>query len=237
MKKHMNRAKGLLGALGLVSLLGAAAPVTATQDGMIGEIRFFGGNFAPRTWALCDGQLISISSNTALFSILGTTYGGDGRSTFGLPDMRGRSPVHAGFGPGLAGVALGQKGGATSFTLTEANLPAHSHSASTTTTTDTTTDTTTTSTLHANSGAGANNSPEGDVLANDGRDRIYNSAAPNVAMHADAVQSSSVSTSTSTSSSTTTIGNTGGNQAVVHRSPYIGVNCIICISGVFPSRS
>ena len=87
----------------------------------------FGGNFAPRGWALCDGQFLSISSYPALFSILGTYYGGDGRSTFALPDLRGRVPKHIGNGPGLSPVNIGQKGGSETVTLTNAQLPAHSH--------------------------------------------------------------------------------------------------------------
>jgi microcystin-dependent protein len=87
----------------------------------------FAGNFAPRGWAFCDGQLLAVSSNDALFSLLGTTYGGDGRTTFGLPDMRGRIPIHAGTGPGLSARALGSKGGAETETLTANELPAHSH--------------------------------------------------------------------------------------------------------------
>lgn len=79
------------------------------SEPLIGEITMFAGNFAPRGWAFCDGQLLAISSNTALFSILGTTYGGDGRTTFGLPDLRGRVPIHAGQGAGLPDVRLGQK--------------------------------------------------------------------------------------------------------------------------------
>jgi len=102
------------------------APLMA-QEGFIGEIRMFGGNFAPRGWALCDGQLLSISQNSALFSILGTTYGGDGRTTFGLPDLRGRAPVHAGTGPGLTPRRLGEKGGAETVVLSLAQLPAHNH--------------------------------------------------------------------------------------------------------------
>lgn len=97
------------------------------MDPFIAEIIMFGGNFAPRGWALCDGQLLPISQYSALFSILGTTYGGDGRTTFGLPDLRGRSPVHAGDGPGLSQVRLGEKGGSATTTLAIANLPAHSH--------------------------------------------------------------------------------------------------------------
>jgi microcystin-dependent protein len=87
----------------------------------------FGGNFAPRGWALCDGQLLSISSHSALFSILGTTYGGDGVSTFGLPDLRGRVPVHAGQGPGLTPASLGHKSGTETVTLTTAQMPSHHH--------------------------------------------------------------------------------------------------------------
>ena len=97
------------------------------MEPFIGEIIMFGGNFAPRGWALCDGQLLSISENSALFSILGTTYGGDGRTTFGLPDLRGRVPVHPGHGPGVDSVSLGQKGGANKHTLTALEIPAHSH--------------------------------------------------------------------------------------------------------------
>ena len=93
------------------------------MDPFIGEIIMFGGNFAPRGWALCNGQLLSISQNSALFSILGTTYGGDGRTTFGLPDLRGRVSMHPGTGPGLSPRSLGQKGGAETETLTTSNMP------------------------------------------------------------------------------------------------------------------
>jgi microcystin-dependent protein len=93
----------------------------------IGQSMLFGGNFAPRGWALCDGQLLSISSHSALFSILGTTYGGDGVSTFGLPDLRGRVPVHAGQGPGLTPASLGHKSGTETVTLTTAQMPSHHH--------------------------------------------------------------------------------------------------------------
>ncbi len=94
---------------------------------MIGEIRLFAGNFAPRSWAFCNGQLLSIAQNTALFSILGTTYGGDGRTTFALPDLRGRVPLHPGVGPGLASYTLGQKAGVENVTLTQNQLPSHNH--------------------------------------------------------------------------------------------------------------
>ena len=97
------------------------------QEPFIGEIVMFAGNFAPRGWALCDGQLLPISSNTALFSILGTTYGGDGRTTFGLPDLRSRVPIHAGTGPELSTRRLGSKSGSETNILSVLNLPSHSH--------------------------------------------------------------------------------------------------------------
>ena len=98
------------------------------QDPFIGEIRMFAGNFAPRGWAKCEGQLLAISSNTALFSILGTMYGGDGSSTFGLPDLRGRVPMHYGSGSGLSSYTQAQSGGAETNLLVVANLPSHNHS-------------------------------------------------------------------------------------------------------------
>lgn len=97
------------------------------SEPFIGEIRMFGGNFAPRGWAFCNGQTISIAQNTALFSLLGTTFGGDGRSTFSLPNMQGRMPMHAGQGPGLTPRTLGEAVGTPTHTLTSAEMPAHTH--------------------------------------------------------------------------------------------------------------
>ena len=93
----------------------------------VGEIRMFAGNFAPRGWAFCDGQLLAVSQNDALFSLVGTIYGGDGNTTFGLPDLRGRIPIHAGAGPGLSERRLGAKGGAEKVTLTVNQIPSHNH--------------------------------------------------------------------------------------------------------------
>lgn len=97
------------------------------MEPFIGQIIMFAGNFVPRGWALCDGQLLPISQHTALFSILGTTYGGDGKTTFALPDLRGRVAMHPGHGPGLSQRRLGEQGGVESATLTVANLPPHNH--------------------------------------------------------------------------------------------------------------
>lgn len=97
------------------------------SEAYIGEIRIFAGNFAPRSWAFCNGQLLPIAQNTALFSLIGTTYGGDGRTTTALPNLQGRAPMHPGRGPGLTVRKLGEKAGVTTVTLTEAQMPAHTH--------------------------------------------------------------------------------------------------------------
>ena len=129
------------------------APAANAQAGtqFIGQVSAFGGNYCPREWAPANGQLLAISQYTALFSILGTAYGGDGRTTFGLPDLRGRRPVSMGNGPGIGNYTWGQKGGATSFTLNGANLPSHSH----------------TGTARASTAIGNSANPNNNVLAVD----------------------------------------------------------------------
>ncbi|MCB1643493.1 MAG: phage tail protein [Xanthomonadales bacterium] len=97
------------------------------SEPFIAEIRMFAGNFAPHGWAYCDGQLLPLSQNTALFSLLGTTYGGNGKSNFALPDLRGRTPMQHGQGPGLSDRFLGESGGSAAVSLNEAQLPAHAH--------------------------------------------------------------------------------------------------------------
>jgi len=97
------------------------------MDPFVAEIRIFPFNFAPKGWAWCDGQLLPLSQNTALFSLLGTTYGGDGKSTFALPDLQGSAPMHPGQGPGLSLHDLGETGGSETVTLLESEIPAHSH--------------------------------------------------------------------------------------------------------------
>jgi len=97
------------------------------MDPFLAQIILFGGNFAPRGWAFCDGQLLAINQYQALFSLLGTTFGGDGRTTFALPDLRGRAPIHAGSGPGLTTRRLGEKGGTETNQLNSLQLPAHGH--------------------------------------------------------------------------------------------------------------
>jgi microcystin-dependent protein len=195
-------------------------PARASEP-FLAEIIIFAGNFNPRGWLFCDGQLLQISQNSALFSLLGTTYGGDGRTTFGLPDLRGRVPMHEGTGPGLTSRRLGEKGGLETVNLTTAQMPSHTHAATTTATT--------TSTLRATTDGGNTNVPTGNVLADDGNDRIYKNVAPDTSMSAAAIDSATTAS--------TTVGNTGGSQAHTNVQPYTVLNFIIATQGVFPSRN
>jgi len=176
-------------------------------DAYIGDIIMFAGNFAPRSWAFCDGQLMQISQYSALFSILGTTYGGDGRTTFALPDLRGRIPMHEGSGPGLTPRTLGEKGGVEAVVLTSAQMPAHDHMA----------------TAHSVAAAGNSNQASGTLWANDAgtQSATYSNAAANATMNAAAV--------------TTAIA--GGSQPHPNVQPFLCVNFIICIEGIYPPRS
>lgn len=166
------------------------------------EIRLFGGNFAPRGWAFCNGQLLPLSQYQAVFSILGTTYGGDGRTTFALPDLRGRVPIHAGSsrGPGVDEVRLGESSGSNTNTLLIHNLPAHNHL------------------IAASSQPGTSGDPTNNYPANSGAtDKEYSENA-NTSMNAQSTRL------------------TGGGQPINNMQPYLGLNYIIALQGVFPSQ-
>jgi len=174
------------------------------MEGYIGEIRLFAGNFAPRSWAFCSGQLLAISTNTALFSILGTTYGGNGVNTFALPDLRSRVAIHQGQGPGLSNYVLGQQAGSETVTLTTAQIPAHNHTFTANGNTSNMSATTTGNYLNGKTESGE--------------------------------------TVVSTGSSLTTlnpasVGAAGGNQPHPNIPPYLCLNYIICVEGIFPSRN
>lgn len=141
------------------------------SEPFIAEIRIFAGNFAPRGWALCDGQILSITQNTALFSLLGTTYGGNGQSTFGLPDLQGRSPMHPGAGPGLTPRRLGEADGAAQVALNPQELPTHTHL------------------LAAVTAQGDDDRPAGRVLAQSGALTPYAASASNTTMAAATLES------------------------------------------------
>ncbi|MHC4955882.1 MAG: phage tail protein, partial [Planctomycetota bacterium] len=176
MKKRLMHATTLVVlAIALVATPVLTTPAHASEP-FIGQIQQFGFNFPPRGWAHCDGQLLPISSNTALFSLLGTTFGGDGRTTFGLPDLRGRIAKHVGTGPGLSPVTWGQRGGAETVVLNTGNMPSHTHTA--------------TATLRGTSAAGNVEDPAGAVLAQENREDQYRNgtATPDVNMAANSVQ-------------------------------------------------
>lgn len=159
----------------------------------IGEIRMFSGNFAPQSWAFCHGQLISIPQNDALFSLIGTTYGGDGRTTFGLPDLRSRIPVHAD-----GTYKLGSKGGEEQVTLTTQQIPSHSH-------------------VPQGQAANGSSPPTNSVWAASAQN-IYTDTAPALAMNADVTDL------------------TGGGRPHDNRMPFLAINFIIALYGIYPSR-
>ncbi|MEM8848462.1 MAG: tail fiber protein [Pseudomonadota bacterium] len=180
-KSHLARPTALSGLI-LAAMIGLAPQTAAGQERYIGEIIYSGTNFCPRGTLSADGQILSIAQYTALFSLFGTTYGGDGRTSFALPDLRGRAPVGDGNGPGLPNVRLGEKNGAQSIVLTESNLPPHSH------------------TVNANNLDGDRPGPGGKLLAaaptgGTGNETIYSTAPPTVQMSAEMIAPSGGGTS------------------------------------------
>jgi len=196
------------------------------SDPFIAEIIMFGGNFAPRGWAFCDGQLLSIAQNTALFSLLGTTYGGDGRTTFGLPDLRGRVAMHPGSGPGLTTRRLGEKSGVETVTLTTNQIPSHNHTATATASG------TGTGTSYGTDTQGDSGFTGGNTWAHVGAN-LYKDATPNVAMKAGNVTLDNLTVTVDN----VTVNNTGGSQNHTNIQPYLCVNFIIALQGTFPSRN
>ncbi|REE80356.1 microcystin-dependent protein [Lutibacter oceani] len=184
---------------------------------LLGSVIMFAGNFAPRGWAFCDGQLLAISQNTALFSILGTTYGGDGRTTFALPDLRGRAPIGSRTGPGLSPINLGQKSGTETNTLNTTQLPSHTHIAQGTT--------------KVSNADGTTNNPDGKVLAV-GKAVADRTTSYNANIYGDTANANMASNNV-----TVTVGSTGGNLPINNRPPFLAVNYIIALQGIFPSRN
>ena len=162
----------------------------------VGEIRIFAGNFAPAGWMFCDGQLLPISENATLFQLIGTTYGGDGQSTFALPDLRGRIPVHMG-----NGFTLAETGGVETVTLTVSQIPSHSHP------------------LLATLNAGDQDNPGGEVAAQNAAVKLYVESDPTA------------------NCGPSTISSTGGSQPHDNFQPYLCVDFIISLFGIFPSQT
>lgn len=176
------------------------ARVTLADAPYVGEIRWVAFTFAPQGWAKCDGQLMPISQNQALYSLLGTQFGGDGRTTFALPDLRGRAMMHSGNGPGLGARSVGQEAGRESEQLSAAQLPAHKHL------------------LGATDTRATSNLPHDRVVAQTGRLAVYADVA-NTAMSPNA------------------LGASGGNQSHNNMPPFVTLQCIISLAGIFPSRN
>ena len=178
-------------------------------DAFISSIILFAANFAPRSWAFCQGQIYSISQNSALFSLIGVTYGGNGQTNFALPDLQGRTPIGTGAGGGLTPRSLGEKGGTEMHTLTTSELPSHVH----------------TVTIPAITASATVSVPAANTFLAavvDGRGipvNAYTTGVPNVNLDAGA---------------TSTVGN---NQSHNNMQPYLALNYIICTEGVFPSRN
>ena len=179
------------------------------MEGYIAEIRMFAGNFAPRSWAFCQGQLLSIAQNTALFSLVGTTYGGNGQTTFGLPDFRGRVALGTGQGPGLPSVTLGEMAGTAQVTLISTNLPMHNHQVSGQIP------------MKAAGDGTLTTDPNGRYL---GPTAIYSSSGDDLQN----MQPLNINMPTTIA---------GSNQPFSNMPPYMAMNYIICLEGIYPSRN
>jgi microcystin-dependent protein len=166
------------------------------MDPFVGQIMMVAFNFAPKGWALCNGQLLPIAQNTALFSLIGTYYGGDGRTTFALPNLQGRVPIHQGSSVGTSNYAIGTSGGVEHVTLLVNNLPAHSHTA------------------NCNTALGSNSNPAKNFWA----------------------EAPAYATSANSQMAATAVGTTGGNQPVTVVQPFLCVNFIIALTGIYPAR-
>ncbi|RYD96719.1 MAG: phage tail protein [Sphingobacteriales bacterium] len=200
------------------------------MEGYLGEVRNFAGNFAPQGWRFCQGEALAISDYDALFALIGATYGGDGINTFNLPDLRGRVAVGTGQGPGLANVNLGGMAGSEQVTLTANNLPIHNHTVTNSPINPSITASVNSAqaTAHAAttglSIASAGSNASGQFIQNLG----FNNTTPTVALNPGTVDLSAVTINSEPS---------GGSQPHSNMQPYLSVNFIICVQGIFPSRN
>lgn len=212
----------------------------ACNEPFLAGMCVFSGNFAPRGFAFAQGQILPINSNQSLYSLLGTTYGGDGRTSFALPDLRGRVAIGAGAGAGLTPYSLGAKGGSEFITLSVSEIPLHNHDASTIVTgviDNVALNDGSSISMHAISSTANRTDPSGSSLAiiNARRSGYYTSTAPNVTMATEAA-TVTVTMAPTTATAITTVTNTGG-ASHENRMPYIAMNWIIAIEGLFPSRN
>jgi microcystin-dependent protein len=181
------------------------------MDGFIGEIRLFAANFAPQGWALCNGQILSISQNTALFSIIGTYYGGNGINNFALPNLKGKVPVGTGQGSGLTWYNIGQETGTATITLTSSNLPPHTHAG-----------VAGTITMPINNSGANKTTPNGNYFAYDGTQKFD--------VQTDGVTMKPANVNLS-------VANAGSSAAINNMMPYQVINYVICLTGIYPTRN
>lgn len=199
------------------------------MDGTIGEIRIFAAGFAPRNWAMCSGQLVAIQANTALFAILGNTYGGNGSSTFGLPNFNGRVAIGTGQGPGGTPFVLGEYGGEENHVLMSSEMPIHTHAgvvsaASTPSLMVSDAD----STLAAATAGSVISTPGYTVTGGLAKTLGFNNATPNTVLHPDSIK---------VNSTQLTMTVVGGSSAHNNMQPFMAINHIICLYGTFPARN
>lgn len=193
------------------------------SEPFVGEIRMVGFNFAPRGWAFCQGQQMSIAQNTALFSLLGTTFGGNGQTTFGLPDYRGRAPVGQGQGPGLSPIIQGEMAGTQSTTILITQMPMHTH---------TTVGMTASVAIPVNVTAGTTKTPAATMVLSQTSDTVAGAEVD--------IYSTGPGTTTLepfTAHVTGAVGIAGGSQPLGIMNPFLGTNFIIALQGIFPSRN
>lgn len=195
------------------------------MEPFIAWITMFGGNFAPRGWAFCQGQILSIAQNTALFSLLGTTFGGNGQTTFQLPDLRGRVPLGTGQGPGLPAYNLGEMAGTPTTTLLITNMPAHNHTAVPNLTTA----------QSASTAAGTTNTPGSGLVP--ATLPTIGGGPGGTTIKGYAAQDNTATLASSGVSGTIAIGIAGGSQPFSIMQPYLGMNYIIALEGIYPSRN
>lgn len=205
----------------------------AASDGpILGTMAPFGGNFTIRNWDVCGGQIITVNSNTALFSLFGTFYGGDGRTSFGLPDLRGRSPISMGRAPGLSNYIIGQIGGFETVGLINSQLPSHTHSASVSNLSVTTTSEGYIDVVNA--GANSDSPSSGQYIAGGGATIFGTKGAFNQLVQIEGLE---VSSSSTVSGGDVSVGETGSNQRHENRPPFQVVNWQVVVDGIYPSRN
>jgi len=197
------------------------------MDGTIGEIRIFAASFAPRNWAFCLGQIVAIQSNTALFAIIGTAFGGNGSSTFGLPNFSGRVALGVGQAPGGSNFEWGQVGGAENHTLISTEMPIHTH-AGVVSGTASLMVSAADSTLPVATAGSVIATPGYTVTGGLAKTLGFNNATPNTVLHADSIK---------VTNTPLTLATAGATNSHNNMQPFMAINHIICLYGIFPSRN